>query len=58
LIVKHKDLTRYWPTFVTWQYIQGLIGKPEKNERFEGLDVDGRTILKWIFKKYNGKGWN
>jgi hypothetical protein len=29
-----------------------LVGKPEGRDNFEYLGVDGRIILKWIFKKW------
>jgi hypothetical protein len=28
-----------------------LVGKPEENNHLEYLSLDGRIILKWIFKK-------
>jgi hypothetical protein len=31
-----------------------LVGKPEITDHFEDLNVDWRTILKWIFKKWGG----
>jgi hypothetical protein len=31
-----------------------LVEKPEVRNRLEGLCVDGRIILKWIFKKWVG----
>jgi hypothetical protein len=33
--------------------IQGLVGKPEGNNTWEDLDVDGRIILRWIFRKWD-----
>jgi hypothetical protein len=31
-----------------------LVGKPEEREQLEDLSIDGRIILKWIFKKWEG----
>ena len=30
------------------------MGKPEVKSHLQDLDVDGRIVLKWIFKKWNG----
>lgn len=32
-----------------------LMERPEGKSHLEELDVDGKVILKWIFKKWNGK---
>jgi hypothetical protein len=32
-------------------------GDLSERERFEGMGVDVRIILKWIFKKWNGEAW-
>jgi len=32
-----------------------LVGRPEGRNYLEDLDADGRVILKWIFKKWDGK---
>jgi len=34
-----------------------LLGKPEGRNHLEDPDVDGRKILKWIFKKWGGAAW-
>jgi hypothetical protein len=31
-----------------------LVGRPEGRRHLEGPGVDGRIILKWIFKKWDG----
>jgi hypothetical protein len=31
-----------------------LVGRPEGRSHLEDPDVDGRIILKWIFKKWDG----
>jgi hypothetical protein len=31
------------------------VGRPEKRDILEYLGVDGRIILKWIFKTYDGE---
>jgi hypothetical protein len=35
-----------------------LVGRPEGRNYLEDPDVDGRIILKWIFKKWDGRAWN
>jgi hypothetical protein len=34
-----------------------LVGRPEGRNHVEDPDVDGRIILKWIFKKWDWGGW-
>jgi hypothetical protein len=33
-----------------------LVGSPEEKHHLEDLSVNGKIILKWIFKKRNGRG--
>jgi hypothetical protein len=37
-----------------------LVGKPEGNSLWGDPDADGRTILRWIFRKWEGveTGWS
>jgi hypothetical protein len=38
-----------------------LVGKPEGKNHWGGQDVDGRIILRWIFRKLEGvvgTGWS
>ena len=38
-----------------------LVGKPEGKRPFEDQDLDGRIILRWIFRKWEGvvgTGWS
>ena len=32
-----------------------LVGKPEGKSHLEDLGIDGRIILKWIYKTWNGE---
>jgi hypothetical protein len=33
--------------------VEGLVGKPEERSHFKDPGVDGRLILKWIFRKWD-----
>jgi hypothetical protein len=38
-----------------------LVGKPEGKIHWEDPDIDGRIILRWIFRKWEGvvrTGWS
>ena len=37
--------------------IQGLVWKSERRDRLEDPGVDGRRILRWIFKKVEMMTW-
>ena len=37
--------------------IQGLIRKPEEKYHLKDTGVDGRIILKWIFRKWDVRAW-
>jgi hypothetical protein len=35
-----------------------LVGKPEGRKHLEDPDIDGRIILRWIFRKWDVGVWN
>jgi len=35
-----------------------LVGKPEGKDHFGDPDIDGRIILRWIFRKWDVGVWN
>ena len=37
--------------------IQGLVGKPRERDHLEDPGVDGRIILRWIFRKCYVGAW-
>jgi hypothetical protein len=37
--------------------VQGLVGKPEGKNHLEDPDVDGRIILRCIFRKWGVGAW-
>ena len=40
------------------QYVKIKVGKPEGKSHWEDQDVDGRIILRWIFRKAQDRdGW-
>jgi hypothetical protein len=36
---------------------RALVGKPEGENHLEDPDVDGRIILRWIFRKWGVELW-
>jgi hypothetical protein len=34
---------------------KALVGKPEGKSHLEDLGIDGRIILKWLYKTWNGQ---
>jgi hypothetical protein len=34
-----------------------LVGKPEGRNHLEDLGVDGRILLRWIFRKWDVRAW-
>jgi len=39
------------------RFIQGLVEKPEGKNHLEDHKVDGRIILRWIFRKWDMGVW-
>jgi len=38
-------------------YYRILVGKPEERDHLEDPGVDGRIILRWIFRKWDVRTW-
>jgi hypothetical protein len=36
---------------------RGFAGKPERKNHLEDPGVDGRIILRWIFRKWDVRAW-
>ena len=36
---------------------RGLVGKSEGKNHFEDTGVDGRIMIRWIFRKWDGGAW-
>jgi hypothetical protein len=34
-----------------------LVGRPEERNHLEDRGVDGRIIIKWLFKEWDGGAW-
>jgi len=47
-----------WHVLGQERCIQSLGGRTEKRDHLEDPGVDGKIILKWIFKTWGGKSWN
>ena len=56
---QHKSRRMRWAGHVA-RMVEGkgvhrvLVGKPEGKSHWGDLDVDGRIILRWIFRKWEG----
>jgi len=37
--------------------IQGFVGSLRERDHLEGPGVDGRIILRWIFRKWDVRAW-
>jgi hypothetical protein len=36
---------------------RGLVRKPERKNHLEDTGVDGRIMLRWVFRKWNMRAW-
>jgi len=37
--------------------VDGLVGKPEGKIHLEDPGIDGRIILRWLFRKWDVRSW-
>jgi len=47
-----------WHVWGRWVHTWLLCGDIQETNDLEDLDVSGRIILKWVFKKYDGGVWS